>query len=422
MATAASYGSLSFQQQIAFFEAKNPSVNYATVRGAAHDQAFVSAGAHRADLVADLFAVVRQAIRDGLTLEEFRKDYYAVLDNYGWEPSGGRAWRAQVIYRTNLRTSYAAGRYAQLQAVKATRPYWGYHHSDAVEHPRELHLEWDGLKIHADNPWWETHYPPSGFGCECYVTAYSLDEVLATPKKDGGKRTGPDEPPTERMRNISFHGETVQVPEGIDPGWNYAPGRAAFENQVQLTLEKTAPLPAEPAARMNKQLLDEDSVEEAVQGSWSSWMDEVAADPVVHGAARNVGTLSPETVTGMAHAGAEAETALVSMDDKHLVPLVKAAQAEPEGNALSAVLTLAELVQVPQIIAQPEAVLLDAANQVLIYVFDSGRSGGKVAMVVSYLLQGASRSNSVRSGSLVNVEQLGQQIASGQLVLVEGSL
>ncbi|MFO7057223.1 phage minor head protein, partial [Pseudomonas aeruginosa] len=235
MATAATYGSLSFREQIAFFEAKNPSVNYATVRGAAHDQSFVSAGAHRADLVADLYAVVRQAIRDGLTLEEFQKDYYAVLDNYGWEPAGGRAWRAQVIYRTNLRTSYAAGRYAQLQAVKATRPYWGYHHSDAVEHPRELHLAWDGLHIHADNPWWKTHYPPSGFGCECYVTAYSLDELQAMGK------SGPDEPPPGRLRNIVFHGEVVQVPEGIDPGWNYAPGRAAFENQVQLTLEKTAP-------------------------------------------------------------------------------------------------------------------------------------------------------------------------------------
>lgn len=416
MATAASYGSLSFKEQIAFFEAKNPSVNYATVRGAAHDQAFVSAGAHRADLVADLFAVVRQAIRDGQTLEEFRQDYYAVLDNYDWEPSGGRAWRAQVIYRTNLRTSYAAGRYAQLQAVKATRPYWGYHHSDAVEHPREQHLAWDGLIIHADNPWWQTHYPPSGFGCECYVTAYSLDEIQAMGK------TGPDEPPAERMRNIVFHGETVQVPEGIDPGWDYAPGRTAFENQVQLTLEKTAPLPAEPAAHMNKQLLDEDSVEEALQGAWSNWMDEVAAEPVVQGAARNVGTLSPETVTGMAKAGAEAETALVSMEDRHLVPLVKAAQAEPGGNALSTVLTLAELAQLPQIIAQPEAVLLDAAANALIYVFDSGRPGGKVAMVVDYLLQGASRSNSVRSGSLVDVEQLGQQVASGQLVLVEGSL
>lgn len=416
MATAASYGSLSFQQQIDFFAAKNPSVNYESVRGAAHDQSFVSAGAHRADLVADLYAIVNQAIRDGLTLEEFRKDYYAVLDNYGWEPSGGRAWRAQVIYRTNLRTSYAAGRYAQLQAVKATRPYWGYHHSDAVEHPREQHLAWDGLIIHADNPWWQTHYPPSGFGCECYVTAFSLDEIRTLNKP------GPDEPPAERMRDIFFHGATVQVPEGIDPGWDYAPGRAAFENQVQLTLEKTAPLPAAPAARMNRQLLDEDSVESALQGSWSSWVGEVAADPVVQGAARNVGTLSPATVSGMQQAGSEPQTALVSMDDAHLVPMIKAAQAEPQGNALSTVLTLAELVQLPQILAQPEAVLLDAAGSALIYVFDSGRNGGKVALLVNYLLQGASRSNLVQSGSVIDVEQFGQQLASGRLVLVEGNL
>lgn len=412
MATAASYGSLSFQEQIAFFEAKYPSANYTEVRGAAHEQSFVSAGAHRADLVADLYAVVRQAIRDGLTLEEFRQNYYAVLDNYGWEPAGGRAWRAQVIYRTNLRTSYAAGRYAQLQAVKATRPYWGYHHSDAVEHPREQHLAWDGLIIHADNPWWQTHYPPSGFGCECGVTAYSLDEVLAMGKP------GPDEPPAERMRSIVFHGQTVQVPDGIDPGWDYAPGRAAFENQVQLTLEKTAPLPATPAAQMNKQLLDEDSVQNALQGSWSSWLGEVTDNPIVRGAARNVGTLSPEVVVGMQRAGTEAQTALVSVDDAHLVPMVKAAQTELQSNAL----TLAELVQLPQIIAQPGAVLLDAESGALIYVFDTGRAGGKVALVVSYLLQGASRSNLVQSGSVVDVEQLGQQLVSGRLVLVEGNL
>lgn len=412
MATSASYGSLSFQQQIDFHQAKNPSVNYTEVRGAANEQSFVSAGAHRADLVADLHAIVAQAIRDGLTLEEFRKDYYAVLDNYGWEPAGGRAWRAQVIYRTNLRTSYAAGRYAQLQAVKATRPYWGYHHSDAVEHPREQHLAWDGLIIHADNPWWQTHYPPSGFGCECGVTAYSLDEILAMGK------SGPDEPPAERMRNIFFHGQTVQVPEGIDPGWDYAPGRAAFENQVQLTLEKTAPLPATPAARMNKQLLDEDGVQNALQGSWSNWMNEVAIDPIVNGAARNVGTLSPNTVAGMLREGVEAQTALVSMSDVHLVPLVKSAQGELQSSAL----TLAELVQLPQIIAQPGAVLLDAESGALIYVFDTGRAAGRVAMVVNYLLQDAPRSNLVQSGSVVDVEQLGQQLASGRLVLVEGSL
>ncbi|MFL3972225.1 hypothetical protein LER57_33370, partial [Pseudomonas aeruginosa] len=187
------------------------------------------------------------------------------------------------------------------------------------------------------------------FGCECYVTAYSLDELQAMGK------SGPDEPPPGRLRNIVFHGEVVQVPEGIDPGWNYAPGRAAFENQVQLTLEKTAPLPAEPAARMNRQLLDEQRVEEALQRSWTSWLDEVVAEPVVRGSARNVGTLSPETVAGMQRAGVTPQTALISMRDEQLVPLVKAATTEPEVDDALAGLTLADLRQLPQALAQPQA-------------------------------------------------------------------
>ncbi len=169
---------------------------------------------------------------------------------------------------------------------------------------------------------------------------------------------------------------------------------------------------------MNKQLLDEDGVQNALQGSWSNWMNEVAIDPIVNGAARNVGTLSPNTVAGMLREGVEAQTALVSMSDVHLVPLVKSAQGEPQSNAL----TLAELVQLPQIIAQPGAVLLDAESGALIYVFDTGRAAGRVAMMVNYLLQDTSRSNLVQSGSVVDVEQLGQQLASGRLVLVEGSL
>ena len=221
------------------------------------------------DLVADLYAVVRQAIRDGLTLEEFQKDYYAVLDNYGWEPAGGRAWRPGD-HRTNLRTSYAAGRYAQLQAVKATRPYWGYHHSDAVEHPRELHLAWDGLVIHADNPWWQTHYPPSGSGCEWCVTAYSLDELQAM-----GSR-GPDEPPPGRMRNIVFHGEVVQGAGGHRSGLELRARSSRFR-------EPGAADPGEDRAAAGRTGGTHEQATAgraacrggATQRSWTSWLDEV---------------------------------------------------------------------------------------------------------------------------------------------------
>ncbi|HCF3172504.1 hypothetical protein ACIWXQ_32115, partial [Pseudomonas paraeruginosa] len=65
---------------------------------------------------------------------------------------------------------------------------------------------------------------------------------------------------------------------------------------------------------------------------------------------------------------------------------------------------------------------LDASSNALVYVFDSGRRGGWLSLIVNYLLQGSSRSNAVQSGSVVGVEQLGQQLANGRLVLVEGGL
>jgi hypothetical protein len=61
----------------------------------------------------------------------------------------GEAWRTRVIYQTNLLTSYAAGRRAQLLAGKYK--YWVYRHSGA-EHPRLHHLALDGIALPPDHP------------------------------------------------------------------------------------------------------------------------------------------------------------------------------------------------------------------------------------------------------------------------------
>ncbi|WP_171892414.1 phage minor head protein [Pseudomonas aeruginosa] len=418
MAVSTVYGSLPFQEQIRFLQAKHPSIDYNAVRGAANDQSFVSAGANRADLVADLHAIIVQATRDGMTLAEFRKDYDAVLDHYEWEPEGGRAWRARVIYETNLRTSYAAGRYAQLQAVKGERPFWMYNHSDAVEHPRELHLAWDGLVIHADNPWWRTHYPPNGWGCQCSVSAYAEDE-LASLGKDG-----PDAPPSSRMRRLTYRGEVVEVPEGIDPGWDYAPGRSNFEQLVQGALQKTTPLPPEPAAKLNQQLLQNRSVATAVQADWERWLDTVANDPVRRGRRVHVGTLSPQTVEGMSAAGVEARTAIISVGDSDILHVLRDAKAMATTAAgLPKALSLAELATLPQILAQPQAVLLDAKSNTLIYAFAAQRrEAGKIAVLVNFQLKGGEATNSVRSGSLIDWADVAKDVKAGKLVVLEGAL
>ncbi|CAB5715960.1 TPA: hypothetical protein L3577_006387 [Pseudomonas aeruginosa] len=418
MAVSTVYGSLPFQEQIRFLQAKHPSIDYNAVRGAANDQSFVSAGANRADLVADLHAIIVQATRDGMTLAEFRKDYDAVLDHYEWEPEGGRAWRARVIYETNLRTSYAAGRYAQLQAVKGERPFWMYNHSDAVAHPRELHLAWDGLVIHADNPWWQAHYPPNGWGCQCSVSAYAEDELASLGKE------GPDAPPSSRMRRLTYRGEVVEVPEGIDPGWDYAPGRSSFEQLVQGALQKTTPLPPEPAAKLNQQLLQNRAVATAVQADWERWLDSVANDPVRRGRRVHVGTLSPQTVEGMSAAGVEASTAVISVGDGDILHALRDAKAVATTTAgAPKALTISELAGLPQILAQPQAVLLDAGASTLLYVLAAERrEAAKVVVLVNYRLKGEERTNAVRTASLIDWQNVRKDVNNGTLVLLEGAL
>jgi SPP1 gp7 family putative phage head morphogenesis protein len=227
----ADYGSLSFAEQIAFFQAKLnlPTARWDDLMRAAHDRAFVVAGAMQADLLADLREAVRKGIEEGTTLEEFRRDFRALVEKNGWTgwtgegTAGGEAWRTKVIYETNLRSSYAAGRYQQMQAIKHRRPYWRYRHNDSVINPRPEHLALDGKIVHADDPFWTTHFPPNGWGCRCYVETLAPRDL---------ERLGID-PDSLQAPEVIIDPKTGD-PVGIDKGWGYAPGASVQQELADL--------------------------------------------------------------------------------------------------------------------------------------------------------------------------------------------
>ncbi|MFP9470316.1 PBECR2 nuclease fold domain-containing protein [Pectobacterium brasiliense] len=233
MASNVSYGSLPFREQIAFLERKlNTKTDaWTDVYGAEHDNEFMVAGANRDDLVADLRTAVEKAIAGG-TLEKFRKEFAAIVQRYGWSYNGGFEWRSRVIYETNLRSSYMAGRYQQLMAMRETHPYWEYVHSEVVEEPREEHLGWNGMVLRWDDPWWIYHFPINAWGCQCSVIARTEDDL----KRMG--KAGPDTAPqitfVERVIGQRSPGgpRTVFVPQGIDPGFEHTPGRTREFSQV----------------------------------------------------------------------------------------------------------------------------------------------------------------------------------------------
>ena len=238
--------SLPFQEQNEFLRRKLnlPTNGWTDVYGREHDYAFTVAGANRDELVADFHQAVQRAIEGGTTLEDFRKDFDRIVAKHGWSYNGGRNWRSRVIYETNMRSSYMAGRYEQLMAVREERPFWQYLHSDAVEFPRPLHEAWNGMVLRWDDPWWQQHFPINAWGCQCSVRALSMDDLVRMGK------TGPDTAPPiiweERtIGQRSPQGpRTVQVPQGIDPGFEHTPGRSRLESQVPLPREGEELIPA----------------------------------------------------------------------------------------------------------------------------------------------------------------------------------
>ena len=242
--SSAAFGALPFREQIEFFKRKMnlPTEGWTDVHADEHEFAFMVAGANSEAIVGDFRKAVDKAINHGITLQEFQRDFDHIVAKHGWAYNGGRDWRSKVIYDTNLATSYAAGRWEQLQQA----PYWEYEHADWVEHPRPQHLAWNGLVLAREDPFWQTHFPPNGWGCQCTVRGRWSRDL----EKMG--KTGPDPSPAinlvqHTIGKNSPRPRVVQVPEGIDPGFEYAPGSAQQRAAAQQSMaQRAAPVVAAP--------------------------------------------------------------------------------------------------------------------------------------------------------------------------------
>jgi hypothetical protein len=223
-------GSQYFQQAIDYFRDK---VNvkgeeWDSLWQGQHAAAFTVAGAMKDDLLCDLRQSVDKAISQGISLADFRRQFKEIVAKHGWTgftgegSKAGVAWRAKVIYDTNMRQSYNAGRWQQLQQFDI----WVYRHGDSRS-PRPEHLSWNGLALPKNDSWWRTHFPQNGWGCHCRVEGYS--KVRA---KLNGIEIGqaPDDGTYEYVNKKT--GEVMQVPKGIDPGFDYSVGEAKFGRRL----------------------------------------------------------------------------------------------------------------------------------------------------------------------------------------------
>lgn len=397
-----------FAQQVAAFRIRLADLRATTgwkdVWQAEHDRAFMVAGAQKAELLADLAAAVDKAISQGTTLEEFRQDFdKAVADHnwHGWageETEKGRAWRTRVIYGTNLSTSYAAGRHAQLKA--GGFKFWVYRHGNSRE-PRKQHLGWNGLILPPDHPFWEAHYPPNGWGCSCYVIGANS---MASAVRRGGNA---DLKLPDNWRDLD---PKTGAPFGIDKGWAYAPGRSVAST-VTILAEKLAALPAPVAADLVGTWPDR--IFEAWSEEFATFVDTVSVG-MKRGRMMPVGALKPEWVKATAEAGepaAGSEIVVLEDDVRHTFRLSKTDQLDPDWYR-----------QLPLHLRHPDAVILDTVTPgrpALILIYGKGKDVPKLVLKINYRTGKFGTVNLVKTGKLVDTfgvtEGPGLKLIEGQL-------
>nr|WP_284694588.1 phage minor head protein [Geomonas sp. Red32] len=179
------------------------------------------AGAYKADLLADFRSAVQKSIDGQLSLKQFREQFDQIVAKHGWSYNGGRNWRSELIWDTNITSAYQAGRWQQFEA--SGTEYLTYVHADGVAHPRPLHVSWSGTTLPITDPWWDSHYPPCAWHCHCRAVRADRSDFAEAAK--GGKGTAPQDGTKEWTNKVT--GETKDYPNGIDPGFGYNVGKAA---------------------------------------------------------------------------------------------------------------------------------------------------------------------------------------------------
>ncbi|MDQ7084430.1 MAG: phage minor head protein [Sulfurovum sp.] len=173
-------------ESIAYLKDKYPELHfdYDELMHEAHHKAFTVAKVTRLDLLSDLQTSLIEAQQKGQSFKSWKANIEGTLKGKGWwgditvtNPKTGEtkdifvgSRRLKTIYDTNMRTSYAQGRYkSQMQSEGEYLRYSAV--LDQITRPS--HATMHGIVLPKDHIWWEQNYPPNGWHCRCKVQVLS---------------------------------------------------------------------------------------------------------------------------------------------------------------------------------------------------------------------------------------------------------
>lgn len=391
---------LPFGEQIRYFAKKInlPTEHYTDIDSQLHDYAFVVAGANTMQMVQDFRQIVDKAIVDGITLEQFKKDFAKIAPNW-------HRGRSRTVYDTNLYSSYNYGRYEQQKQLADVMPYWQYQHHDNT-HPRPEHQRLDNLVLRADDPFWDYYYPTRAYGCHCTVQA--LDDVDLSNQG----LTVSDSPQIEWEEKTvgirSGNPKTVRVPKGVDVGFEQ-PKRLVPVHQVdKLLMQRLIDAPAEYASNAITAVLNYAPAMALLNQSMADMVENVTSTMQKRGEMKYVGAVPREVIKRLDDMGIAPQTAVIAVRDEDILHALRDTKTA-KGIHLPAKFWK----HLPDKLKNPDAILLqnDKGSHNLLFVFSTEQ--GKVVVKMDYEIRVKDKLgkrkvkvNVVRTASLIDEQHL----------------
>ncbi|MBQ1782890.1 MAG: minor capsid protein [Gammaproteobacteria bacterium] len=381
---------------VAYLRAKGYTISdrWQEVWQGAHARAFTVAKAMRMDVLEAIRGEVDKTLSQGGTFAEFEKALQPQLEKLGWwgkqvmvDSDGGARLvqlgspnRLKTIYRTNLQTAYMAGRYRRQLATTNTHPWWQY---VAVldSRTRESHAALNGKVFRFDDPIWQYLYPPNGWGCRCRVRALTERQLqrmgLQVEQGDGYIETFQAEsginPRTGEVEMVDHM--RVRLPNGKtmtpDIGWAYNPGSAAFGTDVAIAKK----LGTVRDINLRGQLVQALNNSPLRHQQFANWAADVLAKRRAGHGVQALGFLPEAVSTAITERFGVVPSRLMTMNEKSLMHADSA-----KHSATGVALSQEELLALPQMVNEPEAVLWDKTDPAVLMIYPA--SDGRAVKIV----------------------------------------
>lgn len=396
-------------------------------------KALTVAKATRMEILETIRKATEEAIQNGVSERDFIANLTPKLQQLGWwgkavDENGkvvrlGSPHRLKTIYRTNKSVAYHAGRYARQMENIDEQPYWQYIAVNDAR-TRASHLSLHNKIYRADDPIWETIYPPNDWGCRCRVRALSEFKVqregLKIDSSNGQLKAveavaGVNSDTGEEVRVEVTQVTTDKGTMKTGAGWNYNVGLATYGSDINV-IRKLQQVQNRELRQQTIQAINHNRERHNLFANW------VKAHLGKRGAS-DKRFISAGLVTEQIAQAVEKHSGGKKLAERLLIITEKGLEHanSPKHHNDGIGLSAEEYAGLSRIIASPDLVVWDKDKKNLIY-FDTAHNIKIVVDAPSKINKAKEKVDAIINAYRVDMNDVKAAIVGGKYEVIEGSV